>query len=815
MDEMQTFWQDLRYGARMLLKYPGFMAVVVITLALGIGANTTIFSVVNAVLLRPLPYQNPEQLVMIWGKLPGYVSGNVGASAVEFADYSDQNQVFSSIAAYTSTSFNLTGAGEPERIVSTVASASLFPLLNVRPVLGRSFLNEEDRLGHDRVVILSHSLWLRRFAGSSSIIGQSITLDGQSHTIVGVAPAGFQFPDNETELWKPIAFSAEQLSENERGSHYLSVIARMKPGVTIGRAQADMSALAQRLQREHPLNYEMESGWGVTVVSLREETVGDVRLALQALFGAVGCVLLIGCANVSNLLLARASTRRREMAIRAALGGRPGRIIRQLLTESLMLSLAGGGLGALIAVWGVEVVAKLSASTLPRVNEVSIDGRVIGFTCVVTLLTCLLFGLVPAWQLARTDLNESLKESGSKGIESSGSHRLRGLLVVGETALALILLVGAGLMIKSLYRLQQVEPGFDPAHALTMRLALPEAKYPQPQRQQDFYERLLDRIDALPGVKAAGAINFLPLSGTGNQRSFLIEGEPEPKLNVGFRMVSPDYFRAMGVPLRAGRLIDDRDRENAPRVAVVNETFASVFLANEYPLGKRIKLGSVQGPFPWLTIAGVVGDVKHGGLDRETRPEMYVPYLQPLLPDWDMPPMFMVVRSDSEPGSLTAAVRGVVKELDRDQPLYNIATMEQLLSRSTLQRRFNMTLLAVFAALALILAGVGIYGVMAYAVTERTREIGIRMALGAQTSDALRLVLRQGMRLTLVGVTLGLMGAFALTRLMENLLFKVKATDPLTFIVIALLLTVVALLACWIPARRATKVDPMVALRFE
>jgi putative ABC transport system permease protein len=606
---LEDLWQDLRYGGRMLVKNPGFTLIVVITLALGIGANTTIFSVVNAVLLRPLPYQNPEQLVMIWGKLPAYVSGNVGASAAEFADYRDQNPVFSSIAAYTSSSFNLTGAGEPERIVGTVASASLFPLLNVRPVLGRSFLNEEDRPGHDRVIILSHSLWRRRFAADSSVIGQSVTLDGQSHIIVGVAPAWFQFPDDETELWKPIAFSAEQLSENERGSHYLSVIARMKPGVTIGRAQADMSALAQRLQREHPVNYETDSGWGATIVSLREETVGDVRLALQALFGAVGCVLLIGCANVSNLLLARASTRRREMAIRAALGGRPGRIIRQLLTESLLLSLAGGGLGALIAVWGIEVVAKISASTLPRVNETSFDGRAIGFTFVVTLVTGLLFGIAPAWQMAKTDLNESLKESGGKGIDSGGSHRLRGLLVVGEIALALILLIGAGLMVKSLYRLQQIEPGFDPTHALTMRLALPEAKYSEPQRQRNFSERLLARIAALPGVKAAGAINFLPLSGTGNQRSFLIEGKPEPKLNVGFRMVSPDYFRAMGVPLRAGRLIGDRDRENAPRVAVVNETFASVFLANEYPLGKRIKLGSAQGPFPWLTIAGVVGDV--------------------------------------------------------------------------------------------------------------------------------------------------------------------------------------------------------------
>jgi putative ABC transport system permease protein len=812
---MQTLIQDLRYGARMLMKKPGFTLIGVLTLALGIGANTTIFSVVNAVLLRPLPYQNPEQVVMIWGKLPAYVPGNIGASAAEFTDYRDQNPVFSSIAAYTSSSFNLTGAGEPERIVGTLASASLFPLLNVQPALGRAFLNEEDRPGHDQVVILSHGLWRRRFAGDSAVIGRSVTLDGQSHTVVGIAPAGFHFPDDETEIWKPIAFTAVQLSENERGSRYLSVIGRMKPDMTIGRAQADMSALAQRMQQQHPMNYEADSGWGVKVVSLREETVGDVRLALQALFGAVGCVLLIGCANVANLLLARASTRRREMAIRAALGGRPWRIIRQLLTESLLLAFVGGGLGALIAVWGVEAVRRLSASTLPRVNEISIDGRAIGFTLAVTLVTGLLFGLAPAWQSAKPDLNESLKEGGGKGVGSGGRHRLRGLLVMGEIAVALVLLVGAGLMVKSLYRLQQVEPGFNPSHALTMRLALPEAKYPEPQRQRDFFDQLLNQIAALPGVKAAGAINFLPLSGTGNQRSFLIEGKPEPKLNVGDRMVSPDYFRAMGVPLRAGRLIDDRDRENAPRVALVNETFAGIFLAGEDPLGKRVKFGSAHGPFPWLTIAGVVGDVKHGGLDSETRPEMYIPYLQPLLPTWSVPPMFLVVRGASEPSSLISAVRGVVKDLDRDQPVYGVATMERLLSISTTPRRFNMTLLAVFAALALTLAGVGVYGVMAYAVTERTREIGIRMALGAQTSDALKLVIRQGMRMTLIGVALGSMGAFALTGLMKSLLFDVRPTDPMTFIVIALLLTVVALLACWIPARRAAKVNPIVALRCE
>jgi putative ABC transport system permease protein len=810
---MRTFLQDLRYGARMLVNNPGFTLVAVLTLALGISANTAIFSVVNAVLLRPLPYQSPEQLVMIWGKLPAYVSGNVGASAPEFADYRDQNSVFSSIAAYTSSDFNLTGVGEPERIVGTLTSASLFSLLRVQPALGRAFYGEEDRPGYDQVVILSYSLWQRRFGGNSAIIGQSVMLNGRSHIIVGVMPAGFKFPNDTTEIWKPIAFDAIQLSEDERGSRYLNVIARMKPGVMIEQAQSEIATIAQRMQRQYPVNYQADSGWATSVVSLHKETVGDVQLPLQVLFGAVGCVLLIGCANVANLLLARASTRRREMAIRAALGAGRARIIRQLLTESLLLALAGGGLGVMLAVWTIDLLVKLIAPFVSRSNEVSIDGQVLGFTLAISLATGLLFGLAPAWHSIKLDLNESLKEGGSKNTGSR--HRLRGMLVVAEMAVALVLLVGAGLMIKSLYRLYQVEPGFNSRNVLTMRLALPEAKYTEPHRQRDLFDQLLSRLAILPGVKAAGAINHLPLSATGFQRSFLIEGKPEPKLNVGFRLVSPDYFRAMGIQLRAGRLIDDHDRENAPRVVIVNETFARLLMANEDPLGKRIKVGSEQGPFPWLMIAGVVGDVKHRGLDRETQPEMYVPYLQPLLPSWGVPPMFLVVRSESEPASLIAAVRSVVQELDRDQPVYSIATTDQLISRSIAPRRFNMTLLAVFATLALALAAVGIYGVMAYAVTQRTQEIGIRMALGAQGRDVLRMVVGQGMELVALGLVIGLAGALAATRAVKSLLYDVSPTDPWTFAGVALLLVVVTLLACYFPARRAMKVDPIVALKYE
>jgi putative ABC transport system permease protein len=812
---MQTLLQDLRYGARMLVKKPGFTLIAVITLALGIGANTAIFSIVNTVLLRPLPYPESDQLVLVWGRLPGHGLDKLGASPPEFADYRAQNQVFSAVACYASLGLNLTGGGEPERITATYVSASLFPVLGVQPVAGRIFWPEEDQPGHNQVVMLSHGLWQRRFAGQTRVIGQTITLNGRSHTVIGVMPASLQFLHPETEVWKPMGFTAEDLSENERGSHYLSVIARLRPGVTERQAQADLAAIARRMQQQHPTVYQENSGWGATIIGLHAELVGDVQLALWVLLGAVGCVLLVACANVANLLLQRAVTRQREMAIRSALGAGRWRIMQQLLAESPLLALVGGGLGLLLAVWSQDWLLSLSPADLPRLAEIGIDGRVLGFTFAVSLLTGWLFGLAPGWQSSRLSLNEALKEGSGKSAASGSRHRLRGALVAGEIAVTLVLLIGAGLMLKSLYRLQQVEPGFDPSNVLTMRLALQQARYSEPRRQRAFFEQLLARIASLPGVQAAGAVNYLPLSGTGNRRNFSLEGQPEPKLNLEFRMISPDYFRALGIRLRAGRLFSERDREDAPRVAIINETFARLFFSNEDPLGKRIRLGNEQGPFPWLTIVGVVKDVKHGGLDLETSPEMYVPYLQPLLPDWNVPPMFLAVRAGSEASNLTAAVRSAVQDLDRDQPLYSLATMEQLLARSMAPRRFNMLLLAAFASLALLLSVIGIYGVISYSVTQRTHEIGVRIALGARAGDVLRLVVGQGMWLAVIGVGMGLVAALALTRLMANLLYRVSTTDPVTFAVIALLLISIALLACYLPARRAMRVDPLVALRYE
>lgn len=601
-----------------------------------------------------------------------------------------------SIAAYTSANLTLTGAGEPERISGAITTADLFPLLGVQPLAGRAFSTEEDRPGQGQVVMLSHSLWRRRFASKPDIVGQSVTLNGQPHTIVGVMPAGFQFPSAATEIWKPMAFTTGQLSENERGSHYLSVIARLRTGLTRQQAQTEIAAITQQMQQRHPTFYEANSGWGATVVSRHEEEVGEVSLVLWVLFGAVGCVALIACVNVANLLLARAATRQREMAVRAALGAGRWRIVRQLLTESLLLALVGGSLGMALAALGNRLLIALGPADLPRLDEVGLDARALVFTAALSLLTGILFGLAPAWQAWRLNLSESLK-AGGKVTEGHARQRLRGLLVAGEIAVA----------------------------------------------------------------------------------------------------------------------FDEGDRENTTRVALINETLAHIFFAGENPLGKRLKLGGADSPFPWLSIAGVIRDVKHGGLDTETQPEMYAPYLQPLLPNWSVPPMFLAVRAESNPASLIAAVRGVAQELDREQPVYSIATMEQLLAKSIAPRQFNMRLLAAFAALALLLAAVGVYGVTAYAVNQRTHEIGVRLALGAQTRAVQWLIIRQGMALVALGVGLGLAGALALTRLLEKLLFSVEPTDPLTFALVPLLLIGVALAACYLPARRATQVDPMALLRHE
>ncbi|MEW6206899.1 MAG: ABC transporter permease [Acidobacteriota bacterium] len=812
---MNNFFQDLRYSARMLAKRPAFTIIAIITLALGIGANTAIFSVVNAVLLRPLPYPDSDRIVRIWQSLPSHGLNRLSISPPEFVDYRDRSGSFSSIAVYASQGLNLTGAGEPERITCTYGSWGLFSVLNVQPLRGRDFYAEEDQPGNDDVVILSYGLWQRRFAGDEGIIGQSIALNGRSHAVVGIMPASFQFPDASTEIWKPMAFAADDLSEDSRGSHYLSAVARLKLGVSLEQSQSDVASTARQLQQEHPDNYEEGSGWSAGVVSLHEEIVGDVRLTLLVLLGAVGFVLLIACANVANLLLARASTRQREMALRAAMGAGRWRLVRQLMTESVMLSLLGGALGILLALWGNDLLRSLGPADFPRLDEIGVDAGLIVFTFTVSLLTGLVFGIAPALQASKFNLSDSLKEGSNTSTDTRSRHRLRRWLVASEIALALVLLVGAGLLIRSFYWLQQVDLGFEPSNLLTMRLSLPQAKYREPVRQRAFFEQLINRVEALPDVASAGMVNHLPLSGTGNQRNASVEGKPENPINIEFRIVSPNYFRTLGMRLREGRLFEASDRENTPYVAVVNEAFTRIFLPDEDPLGKRIKHGGAGSPFKWLTIVGVIKDLKHTGADAETKPEIYISYLQPPLPTWNTQNMFLAVRTKNEAQSLTSAVRDTVRNIDSEQPIYSIATMQELLARSTAARRFNMLLMGIFAALALILAVVGIYGVMSYSVTQRTREIGIRLALGAKASDILKMVIKQGMTVALTGTGVGLVAALALTRLMKSLLFEVSATDALTLVVVAVVLTVVALLACAVPARKAMKTDPMVALRYE
>jgi putative ABC transport system permease protein len=803
--------QDLRYGARMLIKQPFFTLIAVLTLALGIGANTMIFSVVNAVSLRPLPYINDEGLVMIWGKLPSAGINQLYVSVPEYVDYRERLRSFAQVGVFGGSDFTLTGEGEAERVNGTLVSANFLSLLGVNPALGRAFLAEENEPDRSRVVILGHGLWQRRFGGDTKLIGKEITLNGANHTVVGVMPPGFRFPWSETEIWRPLDMTTARL--NERYSRWLNAIARLKPGVTMTQAQADLDGFMSGMRQEHPQYYSKESGWGLNLVSLRDELAGESRAALPVLLAVVGCVLLIACANVANLLLARAAGRASEMALRAALGAGRLRVIRQLLTESVLLSLAGGGLGILLARWGNEYLLKLGPKELTENGPIGIDLRVLFFTALVSLLTTLLFGLAPAWQASKLDLNAVLK-AGGRGA-SAGRGRLRNLLVVGEIAMALTLLVGAGLALKSFYRLLQVNPGIDPANVLTARLALSPTDYPEGKQQRDFYEQTLGRIESLPGVQAAGAVHNLPLGGSGNTRNFSIEGQPEPTLNVDFYQASPHYFSAMGMRLTSGRFFDSADREDRPRVAIINETLARRYFPGQSPLGKHIKMGGASGPFPWLSIVGVAQDVKHNGLDEETKPALYVPYLQPPLPDWKFQFMYLTVRAQSDPLSLAPAIRNVVGAMDKNQPVYRVATMEQLLARSVAARKFSMLLLALFAGVALSLSVVGLYSVLAYDVTRRAREIGVRMALGAHRRDVVAMVLRQGMKQTLIGVALGLTGAFWLTGLLKGLLFGVRPIDPLIFVSVPLLLVAVALAACYIPARRAAKVDPMTALRCE
>ena len=823
---------DLRFAVRQLLKNPGFTLVAVLTLALGIGANTAIFSVVSSVLLRSLPFKDPDRLVLVWERnvKKGYEMNHVGVAT--FLDWKAQNNSFESMATFgIDEGLSLTGDHEPEVVTAVPVSANLFEVLGVNPILGRTFRVEEETPGRDQVVILGHGLWQRRFGSDPNLVGKTILLDGRSYVVIGIMPPGFVFPgmtgvlygfffSKPADVWVPLALPAELLSN--RGNHLLEVVARLKPDVNLSRAGAEMDAIMQRISQANPAEI---MGDHAKVIPLREQSVGTVRSGLLVLLGAVAFVLLIACANVANLLLARAASRQREIAIRIALGAGRLQVIRQLLTESLLLALLGGALGTLFALWSTDLfvgtVGDTIALTTPGWTDIRIDRGVLGFTLLISLATGLIFGLMPALQSATPNPNESLKEGERGSTEGFQRHRLRSLLVVTQIALAMMLLTGAALMLQSFLRLQGVNPGFDVNRVITMQLNLPESRYTNQQQRAAFFHRFTERCRLLPGVQFASATSQLPLSSdVGNTTIEVVGRPPLPPGQwdvTDFISVTPEYLGAMQIRLYAGRFINEHDTEESPPVCVINQTTAHRYFGKEDPTGKKLKLG-VNNFTP--EIVGVVRDVRQHGLDFDSlspqiqklmSSQVYVPYAQTAL--W--PKMTVVVRTSSAPMGLATALRAEVRALDKDLPVSKVRTMETVRGDSIAQPRFRALLIVLFGALALTLATIGIYGVMAYSVARRTHEIGLRMALGAQNTDVLKLVLRQGIRLAVTGLLIGLAGAFALTRLISGLLYGVSATDPLTFAIVPALLFAVALLACWIPARRATRVHPMEALRYE
>ena len=814
---METLLRDMRYGIRMLTKRPGFTAVAIIALALGIGANTAVFSVVNAVLLRPLPYAEPDHLVNVWTTRPQRGINKMVASYPDFADWRDQNNVFERVAAYTEQDFTLIGGDSPSRLGGLVVSSDLFPLLQVQAAIGRTFNADDDRNGSPLTVVLSHRLWRQHYNSDSSIIGSSITLNSKSYGVIGVMPEGFQFPvqSDPVELWTTFAnaltATGDESIAEQRGMHFLHVIARLKPGVNSQEARADLEAIAGHLGEKYP---DTNTGIGASVNLAQEDLVGDVRPALLILMGAVGCVLLIACTNVASLLLARATTRHKEMAIRAALGASRVRVVRQLLTESLVLAMAGGAIGLLIALWGTDALVAVSGDELPRAAGIGLDMRVLGFTLLVSLLTGVLFGIAPAIHSSKTDLNEALKEGGRGGSEGARRNRLRSALVAAEVAIAVVLLTGAGLLIQSLWRLQKVDSGIDTKNVIAMEVGLPEVRYTTAQ-QREFYRQLQTRLSTLPGVVAASAVFPLPLTNQGMSLSFETEGRPQPRgdrPSSSYRSVSLDFFRTLGMRIVKGRDFNERDDDRGPDVIVINEAFADRFFPGEDPIGKRIKPGiSETGKSPaWREIIGIVSNIKYRGPRKESGPEYYVPESQVPLDS-----MTLTVRTTGDPRGIVGAVRDEVRALDKDLPIYNIRTLDEYLSVAVAQPRLFAVLLAIFAGLALALTAIGLYGVMSYSVAQRTHEIGIRMALGARPANVLQLVVRQGMTVAALGVGIGLVAALFATRVMTSLLFGIGARDPLTFAAIAVIIAGVALGACFVPARRATKVDPMVALRYE
>jgi putative ABC transport system permease protein len=808
---MNALWKDFNYGLRVLLKSPGFTAVAILTLALGIGANTAIFSVVNAVLLRPLLFPEQQQVLRLGQGGRGGQSPERGEFS--FADYKDvqaQTQTLSSVAAYLNSGAILGSEGaESERVYGADVAAEYFDVLGVRPELGRVFTREEDH-ENSGVVVISHGLWLRRFGGDRGIVGRQIKMGGSSSTVIGVMPAGFEYPlrANHQDFWEPLNDRPLPGREDRTNRGY-NVIARIKPGVTFEQARAELDAISRRLEQQYPA---ADTKIMIGAAPLAEDITHDVRPALLLLLGAVGFVLLIACANIANLLLARATSRQKEIAIRTALGASRWRVARQLLVESLLLAFAGGALGLLLATWGVDLLVAMSPPDIPRIQQVGLDARVLAFTLLVAAATGLIFGLVPALHASKPELTDALKEGGRGTTESFRRNRVRSLLVVAEVALSLVLLIGAGLLIKSFVRLLDTDPGFDAHNVVALDIPLSRLRYDTPEKQAAFFNQLVERAKALPGVAAVGLVDNVPLGTSIDTFNFDIAGRPPyppgAKPEAHSTVVSPEYFAALKIPLREGRLFNVQDTKDAPPVMLINESLARRFFAGENPVGQRLILDPAQPP---LEIVGVVADARRRGLDIAPELEMYIPFSQ--LPQRRM--NLIARTATNDPAGAAAALRGVVKDLNKDQTIWQTRTLDQLVAQQVAARRFNMTLLGVFAALALVLAAVGIYGVMAYSVTRRTHEIGVRIALGAQVGDVLRLVIGQGMALAGVGVVLGIIGALAVTRLIRSLLYDVSATDPLVFCGLALLLALVALVACYVPARRAAKVDPMIALRYE
>jgi putative ABC transport system permease protein len=801
---MDTLFRDVKYALRAMLRRPGFTAVAVITLALGIGANTAIFSVVHGVLLQPLPYSDADRLVAL--RQSNYPAQPDTQSAPgNFLEWQRQNTIFSSLAAYRTVSYNLTGDANPERLLAGRVSFNLFKLLGAQPRLGRDFLADDDQPGREKVVIISEGLWRRHFGASGDVLGKTLKLDGEHYMIVGVMPAAFRLPDqHERDLWTPIAF--QDTEKSLFYARYIDVIGRLKPAVSLAEAQAEMTTIAARLAQEHP---EANAGWTISLKPLLDFVVGDAKVILWVLFGAVALVLLIACANVTNLLLARATTRQKEMAVRAALGAGRSAILRQLATESLLLATLGALAAWPFASWGLKALLAAAPADLPRLSNVTIDNRALLFTFGITLVTAFVCGLAPALQTLKFDL--ALNDAGQQRSRSVRQQRIGNLLIASEVALALMLLVGGGLLLRTVWQLNRIDPGFDVHNTLAITLQLPEKKYANPQQLARFSSQLVQQVSTLPGVEASGVARILPIVHD-LPTGFYFDGRPREKDSelpqTNYSAISPDYFKAMGIPLLAGRAFTEHDKQDAPRVAIISQTLAQRYFPGGDAIGKRINVQT--GPESFREIVGIVGDVKQNGLTKETKPHTYEPFAQ-------APNQFMtlIVRSTGEPSALVPAIRSQVLALDSELPLQRVTTFDRVIANSIRRQRFVSIVLAAFAGVALLLAAAGLYGVISYSVAQRTHELGIRVALGAQVKDVMRLVLRQGMTFVIAGELVGIIGAIALTRLLGGLLFGVTPTDGTTFIVVTIVLTLVALFACYIPARRATKVDPLVALRYE